>query len=90
MAEVQGPISANDLMSKLVQAKKVMNKVDGGNYERGNIDESILRSDPEEFMNSSSPAPSATKNVTATPSADRIMQSNLPDAIKKAMISSSR
>ena len=39
MSQIQGPISANDLMSKLVQAKKVMNKVDGGNYKRGQIDE---------------------------------------------------
>jgi len=37
-----GPISSNDLMSKLVQAKKLMNKVDTGDFERGNIDESKL------------------------------------------------
>ena len=33
MSQGQGAISSNDLMKKLVQAKKVMNKVDGGNYE---------------------------------------------------------
>jgi hypothetical protein len=35
MSQGQGVISSNDLMHKLVQAKKVMNKVDGGNFERG-------------------------------------------------------
>jgi hypothetical protein len=39
----KGVISQNDLMSKLVQAKKVMNKVDSGNYEKGNINENIIK-----------------------------------------------
>ena len=46
----QGVISQNDLMSRLVNAKKVMNKVDGGNFERGHINEAMLLSDPEEIM----------------------------------------
>ena len=46
----QGVISQNDLMSRLVNAKKVMNKVDGGNFERGHINEDMLLSDPEEIM----------------------------------------
>ena len=46
----QGVISQNDLMSRLVNAKKVMNKVDGGNFERGHINEAMLLSDPEELM----------------------------------------
>ena len=32
-----GPISSNDLMQKLAQAKKIMNKVDTGNFERGHV-----------------------------------------------------
>jgi hypothetical protein len=83
-----GPISANDLMSKLVQAKKVMNKVDGGNYERGNIDESILLSDPNDLIqNQQLPQQSTTRSM-GNPSVDRIRESKLPDAIKKAMIES--
>ena len=39
MSQGQGTISQNDLMQKLVNAKKVMNKVDGGNYERGHVNE---------------------------------------------------
>jgi hypothetical protein len=78
-----GTISENDLMHKLVQAKKVMNKVDGGNFERGHINEDILRSAPEE-INPQAAAP-ATRPM-AVPSVDKIQQSKLPDAIKKAMI----
>ena len=80
----QGVISQNDLMSKLVQAKKVMNKVDGGNFERGHINESMLLSDPEELMRSQEP--SQPRKVLGNPSISKIQNSKLPDAIKKAMI----
>ena len=81
-----GPISSNDLMQRLAQAKKVMNKVDGGNFERGHVNETMLLSDPEEYIqNNTAPMPS-TKNVTAPASVSKIQNSKLPDAIKKAMI----
>ena len=80
----QGVISQNDLMSKLVQAKKVMNKVDGGNFERGHVNESMLLSDPSELMNNQE-LPQPRKNIS-TPSISKIQNSKLPDAIKKAMI----
>ena len=50
MSEGKGVISQNDLMHKLVQAKKVMNKVDGGNYQKGHVNEQILRSNPEDVL----------------------------------------
>ncbi len=78
-----GAISENDLMHKLVQAKKVMNKVDGGNFERGHINEDILRSAPED-INPQASAP-ATRPM-AVPSIEKIQNSKLPDAIKKAYI----
>ena len=77
---VKGTISENELMMKLVQAKKVLNKVDGGNYERGHINETILRSNPEDID------PSYLKNDTTNVSSKKIMESKLPDVIKKAMI----
>ena len=85
----QGSISQNDLMHKLVQAKKVMNKVDSGNYERGNIDEGLLRSAPEDVVNNSEyqPTQQSTRPM-GVPSVDKINQSKLPDAIKRAMIES--
>jgi hypothetical protein len=74
-------------MHKLVQAKKVMNKVDGGNYQRGQIDESILRSAPEDVMNNTQMQsnPSAQRQ-TGTPNISQIQNSKLPEAIKRAMI----
>lgn len=77
-----GTISENDLMHRLVQAKKVMNKVDVGNFERGHINEDVLRSAPEDL---STETVSATRPM-GTPTVNKIQQSKLPDAIKKAMI----
>lgn len=80
-----GPISQNDLMHKLANAKKVMNKVDNGDFSKGNIDESKLISSGENeqmvFEQTSSPS-----RQMSTSTNDRINQSRLPDAIKKAMI----
>lgn len=85
MSEVKGTITTNDLMQKLVQAKKVMNKVDSGNYVKGNIDTSNLTLPDENMMESKVPQPTKLKNIP-TPSVEKINQSKLPDAIKKAMI----
>jgi hypothetical protein len=85
MSTGNGSISENDLMKKLVQAKKVMNKVDGGNFERGQIDERVLLSNPEEMIINESPTVSGNQ-TTPQYSVDRINNSKLPDAIKKAMI----
>jgi hypothetical protein len=83
----QGVISQNDLMHKLVQAKKVMNKVDGGNYQRGQIDESILRSAPEDVMNNTQMQSNpSTQRQTGTPNISQIQNSKLPEAIKRSMI----
>ena len=83
----QGVISQNDLMHKLVQAKKVMNKVDGGNYQRGQVDESILRSAPEDVMNNTQMQSNpSTQRQTGTPNISQIQNSKLPEAIKRAMI----
>jgi hypothetical protein len=82
----QGAISQNDLMKKLVQAKKVMNKVDGGNYERGHVNESMLLSDPSDLMESQIPQQTNTRPVGGNMNVDKIQNSKLPDAIKRAMI----
>jgi hypothetical protein len=77
----KGAISESGLMQKLVQAKKVMNKVEGGNFERGHVNETILRSSPEELNVEALPQPK-----TPQVNQDRIMESKLPEAIKRAMI----
>ena len=86
MSQGQGTISQNDLMKKLVQAKKVMNKVDGGNYERGHVNENILRSDPSEINQEDMVQSNVTKSVSGPVNIERIQNSKLPDAIKRAMI----
>jgi len=87
MSQGNGSISQNDLMKKLVQAKKVMNKVDGGDYQRGQVNESMLLSSPEDVMNNTEYQSNPTRPMGA-PSIDRIKNSKLPDAVKKAMIES--
>jgi hypothetical protein len=86
MSQGQGSISQNDLMKKLVQAKKVMNKVDGGNFERGHVNESMLLSDPSELMEMQTPQQVNTRPVGTNMNVDKIQNSKLPDAIKRAMI----
>lgn len=77
-------MSSNDLMMKLVKAKKVMNKVETGDFARGQVNEDLLKASPEENMEVQ--VPKSTTRPVGTPSVDRINQSKLPDAIKKAMI----
>lgn len=86
MSQGQGAISQNDLMKKLVQAKKVMNKVDGGDYQRGNVNESMLLSDPSDLMESQIPQQTNKRPVGGNMNIDKIQNSKLPAAIKQAMI----
>jgi len=76
----KGTITENELMMKLVQAKKVLTKVDSGSYEKGNINETILRSNPEDIDLST------VENKPTSIPTQKIIESKLPDAIKKAMI----
>ena len=86
MSQTHGSISQNDLMMKLVQAKKVMNKVDGGNYTKGNINENILRNAPEDIDISEYQSTTVSKPVSGPVNVNKIQNSKLPDAIKQAMI----
>lgn len=85
-----GTISENDLMHRLVTAKKIMNKVDTGDYERGNVDQNILLKDPEELMAENAIPQSTLERPAAKPLAvaneSAIRNSKLPSAIKQAMI----
>lgn len=81
-------ITSDELTRNLVNARKIMNKVDTGDYEKGNINENILKSDPEELMQSTSASPKSKISglPVGVPSIDKIRSSRLPDTIKKAMI----
>lgn len=91
-----GPISANELMAGLAKAKKLLNKVETGDYQKGHInqsellDEDYIISDPEEKieMFSQNDTQRSKFKVVGEQSADRIQNSRLPDAIKKAMMES--
>jgi hypothetical protein len=80
-----GTINENDLMKKLVNAKKVMNAVDGGNYTTGNINPTSIMESPDELMSSNSPTKPRSVS-TPVVNEDRIKNSKLPDSIKQAMI----
>jgi hypothetical protein len=84
-----GPISANDLMTKLAKASKVMKKVEGGNFTRGNVSESMLSDGyDDEGEYTQQPLQQQIPQQYSTPDFDvsRIQNSKLPDAIKKAMM----
>ena len=75
-------------MQKLVNAKKVMNKVDSGSYEKGNINETLINGDNDTsdyYDADEKPVDVSKIPQRGAPSLDRINQTKLPDAIKKAM-----
>lgn len=85
MSTGKGIISSNDLMRRLVQSKKVMDKVETGEYETGNVNEEILRSNPEDLINNNT-IQNVSSRPVGVPNLDKINNSKLPDVIKKAMI----
>ncbi len=80
------PISAEDFMTKLVNAKKVMTKVDGGDYTKGNIDESVLQQNASDAVSQIEKKPNTRNVATNVVNEDKINNSKLPDSIKQAMI----
>jgi hypothetical protein len=84
-------ITSDELTRNLVNARKIMNKVNTGDYEKGNINEEMLRTDPMEMMEDERTSPPTKKSIglpVGVPSVEKIRDSKLPDAIKKAMIES--
>jgi len=81
-------ITADELAQRLVNSRKVMKKVNTGDYEKGNIDESKIVIDEEIFEEgvpmqpNTRPVGRPAGNVDPT----RVNQTRLPDAIKRAMI----
>jgi hypothetical protein len=84
MTLIAGKISENDLMSKLVSSKKIMQKIDSNSYEKGFINENALNQDVENYVpNNNIQQPKRNNNIS---NIDKINNSNLPDVIKRAMI----
>jgi hypothetical protein len=79
----EGVISQNDLMRRLVTAKKVMDKVETGSFESGHVNEQILRMAPEEITEQQIRTPRQQPQLVDR---DRINGTKLPESIKRAMI----
>lgn len=91
MALINKKITPEELAQRLVSSKKVMQKVDTGDYETGNINEQALISNEVEIMTDGEkpmqPVDQPTKfKAVGTIDPNRINQSKLPDNIKKAML----
>ena len=79
------PVPKEDLMRRLVNAKKVMNKVDGGDFKKGNIDPTALQQNQSDLV-SDVPKQNVRNVASNVVNEDKIRNSKLPDAIKQAMI----
>lgn len=79
----EGVISQNDLMRKLVTAKKVMDKVETGSFEPSRHNEQVSRMTAD-VMNEQEYSTPKLQVVDR----DKINGTKLPDSIKRAMIES--
>lgn len=85
-------ITANELAEKLANSRKIMNKVETGNYEKGNLSEETYINPGVEVDEGIITPPSAAKKSSTyglpvgVPSIEKIRGSKLPEAIKSAMI----
>ena len=87
-------MSGFDLQEKLIQAKAVMDKVDGGPSNNNNIQHGLTESNPNlppvsNNFNASSVNSVIQENnnlTRPTVTEDKISKSNIPHAIKKLMI----
>ena len=78
-------ISADELSKKLASSRKIMAKVNTGDFKKGNINEELLKMGTEEILEPAGPVIPFKRSVGAS-TPERINQSKLPDAIKKAML----
>lgn len=81
-------LTMDELSQRLVNSKKIMQKVDSGDFERGNINESLLKAPAEDLNTDETQIPQTriTQRPVGQVNPEKINQSKLPDNIKKAMI----
>lgn len=85
------PADLSKLKNILGNAKSIMNKVNDGNYEKGNVDGNTLVQSTDGYVNEGNMNLNATTMGNSArqmkqPSKDVIMNSKMPEAIKKAML----
>lgn len=79
------------LRDSLIQAKNVMNKVDSGDYSRGNVNTASLTQEAVATPTAGSSQPlmseeAMNRNVNRGHNPERIKNSNLPENIKQLML----
>lgn len=85
--ETPKPVSLDKLRGILGGAKKIMDKVESGNYEKGFTNPELLREDGIQSAIAEGGLPHKEPSIalqTITP--ERIAASKMPEAIKKAML----
>jgi hypothetical protein len=80
------PVDLNKLKSILGASKAIMNKVESGNFETGHVDARALNEDGVKEMHSEGYRPQSQYQSNTNFDRETIMNSRLPEAIKKAMI----
>jgi hypothetical protein len=86
--DTPAPVDISRLKGILGNAKKLMNKVESGDYETGHVDARALNEEGIQQMQNegvTKPQQMQAPNVSAI-SPERIAQSKMPEAIKRAML----
>ena len=84
--EIPQPVDLNRLKNILGASKAIMNKVETGNFETGNVDARALTEDGVAQLQSEGVTRPTTQVGPAQYTKEMVMNSNLPAAIKKAML----
>jgi len=93
MNQTPPPADLSKLKGILGNAKNIMNKVNTGNFQTGNVDSTALVQDTSNFVQGNNvPAENQISSMgnparqMSAPNAEAIRNSKMPDAVKKAML----
>jgi hypothetical protein len=93
MNQTPPPADLSKLKGILGNAKNIMNKVNTGNFQTGNVDSTALVQDTSNFVQGNNvPAENQVSSMgnparqMSAPNAEAIRNSKMPDAVKKAML----
>jgi hypothetical protein len=84
--ETPQPVDLNRLKGILGASKAIMKKVESGNFETGHVDARALTEDGVSQLQSEGASRPTSQNAPAQYTNEMVMNSNLPPAIKKAML----
>jgi hypothetical protein len=84
--ETPPPVDLNRLKNILGASKKLMNKVESGDFETGHIDSRALNEDGVMQLQAEGVRRPATASAPTTYTEEMVQKSNLPPIIKQAMI----